>query len=51
MLRIIISFASKVSFAVLSDFGKRLRSTGERFLADVGVAVAHGGADIGKCGK
>jgi hypothetical protein len=28
----------------VSDFGKRLRSTGESFLADVDIAVAHGGA-------
>jgi hypothetical protein len=28
----------------VSDFGKRLRGTGESFLADVDIAVAHGGA-------
>ena len=27
--------------ATFSDFGQRLRGFGERFLADVGVAVAH----------
>ena len=44
-MELALSIALSLSIAAyFSDFGKRLGSAGERIFADVGIAVAHGGA-------